>query len=242
MNDTHAAHFEPQRSLAMTAILRVRVILAAWSLVASAFVAHSAAAQVIGYDEFGPWIAAHHPNVQAGDRRVNAVLLVVDANGQYVASVADSLPFAVIAAIDSGFSSVGAHNAVEDMARELVADRLRVPGMGAHQPLYIVDGVRVGRVDSLSANEIENIQLLKGDEAVSKYGPGAADGGAIVVTVAHSESWSRVVTSSNRERLSRLGIDPERVDMGDTQMMHVRAGIVGPYPMYITVLRLKKTP
>jgi hypothetical protein len=209
------------------------------SLVAMTAITSPAPAQApIRFDEFSAWIARNHPNVVAGDARVNAVLIVVDTNSRYVASVADSLPLEVTAAIDSVFAAVGAHNAIEATARELVAGRLRVPDTDG-PPVYIVDGVRVGRVDSLSVNEIENVQIVKGVDA-SKYGADAAKAGAIVVTMTHYEHRSQVIQSSHRQRLVGLGIQPERIDFGDTQMMHIRAELVGPNPLYITVLRLAR--
>src|SRR5437762_5245393 len=157
------------RSFAMTTIHRARAAAAVVSLIAIASIAPSAAAQaLLRPDEIFPWIARNHPNVVSGDPRVNAVLIVVDTNSQYVASVADSLSVEVMAAIDSVFASVGAHNVIEEMARELVAGRLRVPDADGTPAVYIVDGVRVSRVDSLSLNAIENIQFVKGDEAASK--------------------------------------------------------------------------
>jgi outer membrane receptor protein involved in Fe transport len=209
------------------------------SLVAITFLARSAEAQrYIGYDEFNAWIVRNHANVIAGDTRVNAVLIVVDTNNQYVASVADLLSRDVAAAIDSTFASVGARNAIEGQAHELVAGRLRVPDADG-QPVYVVDGVRVSRVDSLRVNSIENIQILKGADA-SKYGPDAATRGAIIVTLIHFERRQQVIEASHRQRLTTLGIQPERIDFGNTQMMHVRAGAVGPYPLYVTVLRLRR--
>lgn len=223
----------------MTNTRRPRTAATVLSLVAIASIAPSAAAQaLITYDTFNLWIVRNHPNVISGDARVNAVLIVVDTNSQYVASLADSLPLTVIAAIDSVFASVGAHNAIEGMARELVAGRLRVPDADA-PAVYIVDGVRVSRVDSLSVNSIENIQFMKGADA-SKYGADAAKGGAIVVTMTHSERRRQVIDSSQRRRLTELRIQPELIDLGNVQMMHLSPGAVGPYALYVTVLHLKR--
>jgi hypothetical protein len=216
---------------------RAAVIIS--SLVVTASIAPPAIAQeLIGYNTFYGWIAQYHRNVISGDARINAVLIVADSNGQYVASLADSLSVETRAAIDSVFESVGAHNAVADMARELVAGRLRVPG-ATGKAVYVVEGVRATRVDSLNVNSIENIQFATGADA-SKYGADAVEGGAILVTTTHSERRSQVIDASHRQRLNRLGIQPERVDLGNVQMMHLRAGVVGPNALYVTVLRLKR--
>ena len=69
---------------------------------------------------------------------------------------------------------------------------------------------------------------------MSAYGPDAA-GGAIVVRTYRPES--PVLVASRRERLHKLGFAPERLD-DDQMQMHVRAGAIGPNPLYIMVLRL----
>ena len=132
------------------------------------------------------------------------MLLVLDSLNHYVASVADSLPAAVTAAIHSMFASAVAHNEVEGMARELVAGRLRVPGSGGNEPIYVVDGARAVRVNSLPLNSIENIRFMNAAEAASAYGADAARGGAILVTMIHNEGWDRVIEASHRQRLSKL--------------------------------------
>ena len=91
------------------------------------------------------------------------------------------------------------------MARELVAGRLRVPGSGGNEPIYVVDGARAVRVNSLPLNSIENIRFMNAAEAASAYGADAARGGAILVTMIHNEGWDRVIEASHRQRLSKLG-------------------------------------
>jgi hypothetical protein len=184
------------------------------------------------------WIERYHPNVIAGDPRVNAVMVVADTNNQYVASVADSLSRDPIAAIDSGFALVAAKNAAADAARELVAGRLRVPGSDGSRPLYVVDGVRAKKIDSISADAIVGIRLLKAVDATSTYGPDGANG-AIVVTTMHAQVDNGVFNSDIRRRLTKMGIRPERVDLANLMQMHVRGGTVGPNPLYIMVLHLK---
>jgi len=224
----------------MKSIRSTRLTALVSSLIAIASIAPISEAQNgPGHAEISQWIGRNHPNVIAGDPRVNAVLIVVDSASRYVASVADSLSPPVIAAIDSIFASVGAHNVIESMAHELLAGRLRVPNGDGSQPIYVVDGVRVGRVDSLMENAVKSIQFMNGAEAASKYGADAAKGGAVLVTMIHDEGWSQLVQASHRERLRKVGIEPERIDFGNTQMMQVRAGTFGPYRMNVTILRLK---
>jgi hypothetical protein len=216
-------------------------------LVAITFASGTAAAQtprparepdfIPPYVIFG-WIERYHPNVIAGDPRVNAVMVVADTNNRYVASVADSLSRDPMTAIDSSFALVEAKNAAADAARELVAGRLRVPGSDGSRPLYVVDGVRVKNIDSLSADGIVGIRLLKAADAMSTYGADGANG-AIVVTTMHAQVDNGVLNSDIRRRLTKMGIRPERVDLGNLMQMHVRGGVVGPNSLYITVLHLK---
>jgi hypothetical protein len=216
-----------------------RAAALALSFVAISSIASPTPAEAqIHYNTFYGWITQYHRNVLLGDAHVNAVLIVVDTNSQYVASLADSLSIETVAAIDSAFASVGSRNGVAEMARELVAGRLRVPG-ATGQAVYIVDGVRTGRVDSLNATWIENIQFATGADA-AKYGADATDGGAIIVTMTHAERHGQVIGASHRQRLIKMGIQPERVDLGDVQMMHHGPGIVGPAALYVTILRLKR--
>src|SRR6185437_11193533 len=107
---------------------RFSVTAAAWSLatLAAAVVSSRSALAQVGPTQIRPWIAAHHPSIYDGDKRINALFIVVDTNEAYVASVADSLPADVCAAIDAGFAFIVAHAAVEGMADDLVAGKLRV--------------------------------------------------------------------------------------------------------------------
>lgn len=53
---------------------------------------------------------------------------------------------------------------------------------GAGQPLYIVDGKRVENLEGYQASQIDKLEVLKGREAVSKYGEAARHGAIIVTT------------------------------------------------------------
>jgi hypothetical protein len=186
------------------------------------------------------WAARYHANAFAGDSRINSLTFVVDTSSQYVASSADSLPVAVTAAIDSIFAFVGAHNEIRETAAQLVEGRLRVPGGDSTPPVYIVDGMRVKRVDSLSANAIETIQLVKPADAASAYGQDAAKSGAVVVKMSHLAPKNAVIDLSIRQRLEKLGIAAERVDLGNMQWIVTNAGVFGTNPTYINVLYLKR--
>ncbi|MGI8582187.1 MAG: SusC/RagA family TonB-linked outer membrane protein [Chitinophagaceae bacterium] len=52
---------------------------------------------------------------------------------------------------------------------------------GNNEPLYVVDGARVGSITELNPNDIESLQILKDASAASIYGSAAA-GGVIIIT------------------------------------------------------------
>lgn len=69
-----------------------------------------------------------------------------------------------------------------------------VPGAGAsirirgfttfnqNEPLYVVDGARVGSISDLNPNDIESLQVLKDGSSAAAYGAAAANGVIIVTT------------------------------------------------------------
>ena len=215
--------------------------LAAIALIASATEAQTARREYppVPRGAISEWTARYHANAFAGDSRVNSLTFVVDTNARYVASSADSLPVAVTAAVDSIFAIVAAHNAIRETATQLVEGRLRVPGGDSTPPVYVVDGVRVKRVDSLKLNAIESIQLVKPADASLAYGPDAAKTGAVVVTLDHRSPKNSAIDVSLLQRLSKLGIAAERVDLGNMQWIVTNAGTFGASPTYINVLFLK---
>jgi hypothetical protein len=224
---------------------RVHVI-GSLTLAAIALVAAAANAQTARRDPppiprgaISEWTARYHPNAFVGDSRVNSLTFVVDTNALYVASSADSLPVAVTAAVDSIFAVVAAHNAIRETATQLVEGRLRVPGGDSTPPVYIVDGARVKRVDSLRLNAIESIQLVKPVDAARAYGPDAAKSGAVVVKMDQRGPKNPAIDMSILQRLAKLGIDAERVDLSNMQWIVTNSGVFGTNPTYINVLYLK---
>ena len=185
------------------------------------------------------WTARYHANAFTGGSRVNSLTFVVDMSAQYVASSADTLSVAVTAAIDSTFAVVAAHNEIRETATQLVEGRLRVPGGDSTPPVYIVDGVRVKRVDSLRLNAIDSILLVKPADAARAYGPDAAKSGAVVVKLERRGPKNPAIDDNIRQRLAKLGIDADRVDLGNMQWIVTNAGVFGANPTYINVLYLK---
>jgi hypothetical protein len=158
------------------------------------------------------WIQLHHPNVIAGDPRVNAVTIVVDQNDQYLSSVADSI------------AGVG-------FAADTISLRLRGTlqpiSTVTPRPVIVVDGIRVDSTAQLDTIPIESIEVLKGRYAADAYGPDA-ENGVIAIRSMRPDPGS----------LSRLGLIPDNV--AEMSELRVRPGVIGPNRLYIAVLRLKK--
>jgi TonB-linked SusC/RagA family outer membrane protein len=67
---------------------------------------------------------------------------------------------------------------------------------GNNEPLYVVDGARVGAITELNPNDIESMQVLKDASAASIYGSAAA-GGVIIITTKKGKSGSPRFTYDN---------------------------------------------
>jgi TonB-linked SusC/RagA family outer membrane protein len=61
----------------------------------------------------------------------------------------------------------------------------------ANEPLYIVDGARIGSISDLNPNDIESMQVLKDASAAAVYGAAAANG-VIIVTTKKGKGQSKV--------------------------------------------------
>lgn len=64
---------------------------------------------------------------------------------------------------------------------------------GNNEPLYVVDGARVGSITELNPNDIETMQVLKDASAASIYGSAAA-GGVIIITTKKGKQGKPKVT------------------------------------------------
>lgn len=68
---------------------------------------------------------------------------------------------------------------------------------GSNDPLYVVDGVPMTNIDFLSANDIENIQILKDASSAAIYGSRAANGVVIITTKSGSSDKAKVTLNSH---------------------------------------------
>ena len=78
-----------------------------------------------------------------------------------------------------------------------------VPGAGAsirirgfttfnqNEPLYVVDGARVGSITDLNPNDIESLQVLKDGSSAAAYGAAAANG-VIIITTKKGKGKARI--------------------------------------------------
>lgn len=96
-------------------------------------------------------------------------------------------------------------NLLQGRAAGVTVGTSGVPGAGANvrihgygtfgnnEPLYVVDGARVGSITELNPNDIESMQVLKDASAASVYGSAAA-GGVIIITTRKGRSGKPRVT------------------------------------------------
>lgn len=81
------------------------------------------------------------------------------------------------------------------------APTIRVRGTtslnGSNNPLYVVDGVPVDNIDYLSANDIDNIQILKDASSAAIYGSRAANGVVIIGTKQGKSGVAKVSLSAH---------------------------------------------
>ena len=65
---------------------------------------------------------------------------------------------------------------------------------GSNQPLYVVDGIIVGGMGSLSSEDIESLTVLKGAAATALYGSRASNGVIVITTKQGKRSAERLFT------------------------------------------------
>jgi hypothetical protein len=171
-------------------------------------------------DQIREWIAAHHPKVYE-DSNLNGVIMVIDARGQYVKSVAAHLAPDETKAADEGFDRLRAFQ--EDST---LSTCFHSPEKSESRLLCQLDGVVVPWIDILHSLSIRTFDSMKSQAATAKFGE-AAKAGAVVVTT----------NTATFDRLKGLGFDASKID--GTMNLRLRAGIVGPGVTYVTVLYLK---
>ncbi|MEO6288211.1 MAG: TonB-dependent receptor [Dyadobacter sp.] len=78
-----------------------------------------------------------------------------------------------------------------------VSVRIRGVGtIGSNEPLYIVDGLPTGSLNSINPNDIESIEILKDAASASIYGSRGANGVVLVTTKRGKEGKTRIVVDA----------------------------------------------
>ncbi|MEP6492037.1 MAG: hypothetical protein ABJF01_05135 [bacterium] len=108
-------------------------------------------------------LAERHLNVYS-DTSVNAVIIIVDTNAKYVKGLATRLDAAEVAAADSGWARFA--RLIDTGDGRLQADTLwtscedRAPAEPfAGRPIYILDGVRVDKFESMRQLAIRSLEI-----------------------------------------------------------------------------------
>lgn len=172
--------------------------------------------QPIPIDVIRGWIQARHPNVIAGDSRVNAVTIVVDENNNFLASAADSI------------ENIPSGKAPSILIRgRITADSVAVAPLPNPTPLFVVDGVVVDSPTQLDTIPIESVEVIKGQAAANAYGPEAQNGVIIIKSM-----------RPDATQLRRLGVLPENIK--EMTELRLSPGVIGPNRLYVAVLQLKK--
>ena len=172
--------------------------------------------QPIPIDVIRGWIQARHPNVIAGDSRVNAVTIVVDENNNFLASAADSI------------ENIPSGKAPSILTRgRITADSVAVAPLPNPTPLFVVDGVVVDSPTQLDTIPIESVEVIKGQAAANAYGPEAQNGVIIIKSM-----------RPDATQLRRLGVLPENIK--EMTELRLSPGVIGPNRLYVAVLQLKK--
>ena len=85
---------------------------------------------------------------------------------------------------------------------------------GSAEPIYVVDGVQVGRsIDFLNPSDIESIEVLKDASATAIYGSRGANGVIMVTTKRGQQGSNNMQFSANWG----LNTSPDRLDVGTIQ-------------------------
>jgi hypothetical protein len=191
-------------------------------------------------DHIRQLIAAHHPQVYE-DTALNTVVMVLNANGQYARSIAARFDSIEVAATDFRFAQLQDLIAAREGTRKvdtllssacsnplklLVERKDRSAQPADRRPLCILDGARVDSFNSLQTLAMHKLETLIGAAATTRYGDGAVNGVVVGSTV-----------TSLLERYKGLGITAANI--GSLQMNRVRAGVVGPRRLDITIVFLK---
>ncbi|MGE5393540.1 MAG: TonB-dependent receptor [Candidatus Saccharibacteria bacterium] len=120
------------------------------------------------------------------------------------------------------------------------ASHIRVRGIGSingsSEPIYIVDGVRVGGISNIQPQEIESMQILKDASASAIYGANGSNG-VVIVTTKRGKPGKTQVSLNSYVSLTEA---PEQYDMMNAdQYANFYRAIKGDLPEYDQAFREK---
>jgi len=181
-------------------------------------------------DQIRQLIAAHHPQVYE-DTALNTVVIVLNSNGTYARSFAARFDSAEVAATDFAFAQLEELMSARAGTRQvdtLLSAACSTPSSqpAARRPLCILDGARVDSFNTLQTLAMHKFETLSGAAAIARYGGEAVNGAVVASTLA-----------TLLERYKGLGITATNI--GSMQKNRVRAGVVGPRRLDITIVFLK---
>lgn len=180
-------------------------------------------AQELSFDDLNRIVAQHHPGVFVADSALDRVIVVADAKANYQKSVAGRM---TPGELETGRASFERMNAPSVDPIWTACVRNDSSSKFAAAPLCLVDGKRVERINLFEELSLRELQTLKSEEAVKKYGPDGANGAAVITTDPDALA-----------RYTSLGYQPARFDRMTSRLL--RAGLMGARATYITVLYLK---
>ena len=181
-------------------------------------------AQELSFDDLNRLVAEHHPAVFVADSALDRVIIVVDAKANYKKSVAGRM---TPGELEAGRGSFERANTFNDDPIWGACLRNDIASKPANPPLCLVNGKRVERINFFDELSLRELQTLKPDEAMKKFGADGANGAAVITTDPDAVA-----------RYASLGYEPSRFERMASRLL--RAGLMGARATYITVLYLKE--
>ena len=118
---------------------------------------------------------------------------------------------------------------------------------GSNDPLYVVDGVPVDNINFLSANDIENIQILKDASSAAIYGSRGANGVVLITTKKGSSQDAKIsfngyygVTKVNN-KIKPLNVAQYKELMDEIGMINLPDGLTDQTNWFDEVFRTGQT-
>jgi TonB-dependent SusC/RagA subfamily outer membrane receptor len=105
----------------------------------------------------------------------------------------------------------------------------------SNSPLYVVDGVPMTDIDYLSADDIDNIQILKDASSAAIYGSRAANGVIIINTKQGKNGQSKITLNAHyafnvvRDNQDPINAAEYKELQDEIGLIHLPDGLERPY-------------